>query len=85
MSISPADVVYYAIQVYIYIIIIRIILSLVRFNPFQPGLRFIFEITEPVLRFFRRYIPPMGMFDFSPVAAILFLEIIQMLLRQYWH
>ena len=84
MSISLPDVIYYAIQVYIYIIIIRIILSLVRVNPYQTGWRFIYEITEPILGFFRRYIPPLGVFDFSPVAAILFLEIIQMLLSQYW-
>jgi len=79
MSISLADLIYWAIEVYIYIIIIRIILSLVRVNPYQPGLRFIFEITEPVLGFFRRYIPPVGMFDFSPIAVFLVLKVIQML------
>ena len=79
MSISLADLIYWAIEVYTYIIIIRIILSLVRLNPYQPGLRFIFEITEPLLSLFRRYIPPIGMFDFSPIAAFLFLKVIQML------
>lgn len=79
MSISLADLLYWAIEVYIYIIIIRIILSLVRVNPYQPGVRFIFEITEPVLGFFRRYIPPIGMFDFSPIAVFLVLKMVQML------
>ncbi len=79
MSISLADLIYWAIEVYIYIIIIRIILSLIRVNPYQPGLRFIFEITEPVLGFFRRYIPPIGMFDFSPIAVFLVLKVLQVL------
>lgn len=77
MTISLADLLYWAIEVYIYIIIIRIILTLIRFNPYQPGVRFIFEITEPVLGFFRRYIPPMGMFDFSPIAVFLVLKVLQ--------
>lgn len=85
MNISLGDLFYWAIEVYIYIIIVRIILSLLRVNPYQPGVRFIYEITEPVLGFFRRYIPPVGMFDFSPIVVFFLLKLLQsLLLRLFW-
>lgn len=34
-------------------------------------------IVGPFLRFFQRFIPPMGGIDFSPVIAIIALEVIQ--------
>jgi len=58
-----------AFQVYMYLLIIRILLSWVRHNPYQPLIRFIYEITEPYLGFFKRFIPPFGAMDFSPIVA----------------
>ncbi len=65
--------------VYYGLIFIRIILSFIRHNPYQPLIRFIYEVTEPWLRIFRRFIPPVGMIDFSPVAAFFALEILRQL------
>lgn len=36
-------------------------------------LTFLRDVCEPYLRVFRRVIPPLGMFDFSPILAILVL------------
>ncbi|HBC91848.1 MAG TPA: hypothetical protein DCZ10_02815 [Pelotomaculum sp.] len=58
-----------AFQVYMYLLIIRILLSWVRHNPYQPLIRFIYEVTEPYLNVFRRFIPPFGAVDFSPIVA----------------
>jgi len=33
------------------------------------------KITEPYLDIFRRFIPPLGMIDFSPIVAILVLSL----------
>jgi len=66
-------------QVYYWLIFIRIILSFIRHNPYQPLIRFIYEVTEPWLRIFRRFIPPVGMIDFSPIAAFFALEILRQL------
>jgi len=64
-------------QVYYWLILIRIILSFVRHNPYQPLIKFIYEVTEPWLRIFRRFIPPVGMIDFSPIAAFFALELLR--------
>jgi YggT family protein len=42
-------------------------------------LTFLRDVCEPYLRVFRRVIPPMGMFDLSPLLAILVLYILERL------
>jgi uncharacterized protein YggT (Ycf19 family) len=39
-------------------------------------LNFLRDVCEPYLRLFRRFIPPIGMFDFSPMIAIIVLVIL---------
>ena len=36
-------------------------------------------MCEPYLRLFRRFIPPLGMFDFSPIIGIFVLYIVRTL------
>lgn len=69
-----------AFYVYTWLIFIRIILSWVKHNPHQPIIRFIYEITEPVLSVFRRIIPPLGAIDLSPIVAFFALEILRQIL-----
>ncbi len=38
-------------------------------------LGFLRDVTEPYLRIFRRFIPPIGAIDFSPLIAVLVLRI----------
>jgi YggT family protein len=71
-----------AFWVYGALIIIRVILSWVRHNPYQPALRFVYEITDPYLNFFRRFIPPVGAIDLSPIVALFVLDILQRLV--FW-
>jgi YggT family protein len=85
MNIGVATVVYYAIEVYTWLIFIRIILSWVRVNPYQPVVKFIYETTEPVLGFFRKLIPPVGMIDFSPIAAFFALKLLGTLIIRLLH
>ena len=40
-------------------------------------LGFLRDVSEPYLRIFRRFIPTIGMFDFSPILAILVLYILR--------
>jgi YggT family protein len=39
-------------------------------------LGFLRDVTEPYLSLFRRFIPPFGAFDFSPIIAIFALRIV---------
>jgi YggT family protein len=43
---------------------------------FNAVLGFLRDVCEPFLRIFRRLIPGMGAFDFSPIIAIIVLEIV---------
>lgn len=74
-----ADVVNAAFTAYYVLIFVRIILSWVRHNPYQPIFRFIYEITEPYLRIFRRIVPAIGVIDISPIVALFALQFIKML------
>jgi len=40
-------------------------------------MRFLVRLTEPVLGPFRRIIPPLGMFDISPIIVLLILQLFQ--------
>ncbi len=40
-------------------------------------LTFLRDVCDPYLRVFRRVIPPMGMFDLSPILAIFVLYILE--------
>lgn len=66
-----------AFEVYSWILIVRILLSWIRHNPYQPIIRFIYEVTEPYLRIFRRIVPAYGGVDFSPIVAFFALRIIE--------
>jgi YggT family protein len=43
----------------------------------SPFLRFLIRVTEPVLGPFRRIIPPLGMFDISPMVVLLLIQLLQ--------
>ena len=61
------------INLFVYAIFIRIILSWISQGQYNPATAIITTLTEPVLRPFRRIIPAIGGFDISPVFAIILL------------
>lgn len=57
---------------YMWILIVRAVLSWVSPDPYNPIVRALYGITEPVLSFLRRKLPLWaGSIDFSPMVAIL--------------
>ncbi len=62
-----------SVYLFVYAIFIRIILSWISPGSFNPATAIITMLTEPVLRPFRRLVPPMGGFDISPIFAIILL------------
>jgi YggT family protein len=66
-------------NIYMWVIIIRALLSWVNPDPYNPIVQFLTRITEPVLRPLRKLVPAYRLgIDLSPLIAILiiyFLEI----------
>jgi YggT family protein len=73
-----ASLVNYTLQAYFWIIIARAVLSWVNPDPFNPIVRFLYRVTEPVLRPIRRRLPTMQMgLDLSPMVVILAIYFLQ--------
>ena len=66
---------------YSFAFIARAFLSWFRISPYHPVARFLIQITEPVLAPLRRYIPPMGGLDFTPMVALFILWIVERVLQ----
>jgi YggT family protein len=60
-------------SLYTLAIFIRIIFSWVGMSYANPLMRFVFKSTEPLLGPLRRTVPPVAMFDISPIVAFLIL------------
>ncbi len=69
-----------AITVYIWIVIIRALLSWVNPDPYNPIVRFLAAVTDPVLSPIRRRLPYLGGIDISPVIVILVLYFLRLFL-----
>ena len=73
--------------VYILLIFVYILLNMMLSLGLRPPysrymdavMNFLRDVCEPYLKIFRRFIPPIGMFDLTPMIAIIVLWIVQML------
>ena len=73
-----AKLINFVLSAYIWIIIGRAIISWVNPDPYNPIVRFLYEVTEPVLSRVRRFIPAFaGGIDFSPMIVILVIIFLQ--------
>ena len=61
-------------------ILIRAILSWFTVSRYNPFVILLDDITEPVLTPLRRVIPPLGMFDITPLVAMFILYLIPIVL-----
>lgn len=68
---------------YSWFIIIRIVGSWFPSFAFHPIMRFIAFYTDPYLKIFRRWIPPLGgVLDLTPILAFLGLKLLEFLLQR---
>jgi YggT family protein len=72
----------YILLIFVYILV-NLMLSLGVRPPYSRWtdavLNFLRDVSEPYLRIFRRFIPPIGMFDLSPMIAIILLYFVRSL------
>jgi YggT family protein len=70
-------------SIYAFILLARIIISWVtmfgsRIPPaLDPVVRVVYDLTEPVMAFFRRFIPPVGGLDLSPIVIFIIIRLAQ--------
>jgi YggT family protein len=78
-------VLYYILQFYMWIVIAAVIMSWLRafnvvnmYNQFvRMVVRFLDALTDPVFRFVRRFLPPLGGIDLSPIVIFLVIIVLQ--------
>ena len=69
---AVASLLHLVLQAYFWIIIARAVLSWVNPDPFNPIVRFLYRVTEPVLRPIRHRLPTFSIgIDLSPMVVIL--------------
>jgi YggT family protein len=66
-------------NIFIFAIFAQAILSWVTPHGGDPLNRLLYGLTRPVLRPFRKFIPPIGGLDLTPLAAIIALQFVKML------
>ncbi len=65
------------------LIVVRVIMSWVRPEPTGPLGRFLFDVTDPLLKPFQKILPPLAGLDFSPILALVVIQILQSLAQEY--
>jgi len=81
----------YALQLYMWIVIDSAVFSwLYTFNVVNPRNpivtaigQFLYQVTEPVLRPIRRFMPNLGSIDVSPVVLLLMIILLREVIRRY--
>ncbi len=84
MGESLALIINVVFQVLWWAILIRVLLSWlpmanIRIDPYNPAIRLLYSITDPILEPLRRY-TTIGMIDLSPLIALLLLDFIRQIL-----
>ena len=86
ISVSPASLVVVALgqllellyNIVFYSILISVVLSWVAPRGYNPAVKLLHDLTDPLLGFFRRFLPPMGGVDLSPLLALIALQFAKM-------
>ena len=73
-----AQLIDFLLTAYMWIIIGRAVISWVNADPYNPIVRFLYDVTEPLLSRIRRLLPmSMGGIDFSPIILIMVIMFLQ--------
>jgi YggT family protein len=67
------------VQVYTILILISVVMSYI-LSPYDPVRQFIDRLVNPLLDPIRKIVPPVGMFDFSPIVLMLVVQFVGQIL-----
>ena len=71
LFIALGNIIDIILNIYTWVIIIAALISWVNPDPYNPIVRFLYKVTEPVLRPIRRRLGIFGGIDFSPLVVLL--------------
>jgi YggT family protein len=58
-------------EMYSFILLARVLISWFQIDPYNPIVRLLYQLTEPLLAPIRRLLPQTGMIDFSPIVGFI--------------
>ncbi len=64
-------------EVYSFILLARVLTSWFQVDPYNPVIRLLYQLTEPLLAAIRRFLPQTGMMDFSPIVAFVLITVVE--------
>ena len=68
----------YLLTIYFWIVFVAVLLTWIEPNPYNPIVRFLYSVTEPVFDFVREHIPTVfGGIDLSPMVVLLAIGFLQ--------
>lgn len=65
-----------------WLIVVRVLISWVNPDPFNPIVQFLYKATDPILAPIRKFLPTLGPLDISPIVAFLILYFLNQFLVQ---
>ncbi len=78
-----ASLIHYLLQIYLWIVIIRAVLSWVQPNPGNPLVRFIYNLVDPVTYRISKVIPTrLGAVDMAPMILIVLIVLLRSLVAR---
>ncbi|MDR2549736.1 MAG: YggT family protein [Desulfobulbus sp.] len=72
-----AKLINFVLGAYIWVVIARAVITWVNADPYNPIVRFLCQVTDPLLVKIRRVLPIMGGLDLSPMILILVIVFLQ--------
>lgn len=77
-----ARVLQMVLNLYMWVVIISALLTWVNPDPYNPIVRFLYGLTEPVYKKVRRYLPFVfiGGFDLSPIVVLVVIQVLNIAL-----
>ena len=67
------------IWIYLFVIILQVVISWINPGAYSPITVLMYQLTDPLLRPLRRILPPAGGLDWSPLVAIILLNLLLLL------
>ncbi len=86
LILAVADLIHMAFNIYILILVVRVLLTWVNPDPYNPIVRFLHSATDPLLDRVRRLIPlQFGGIDFSPIVLLVAFNFVQRIVNVMLH